>query len=139
MKLHFCRRFATCGAITPEEQEQRVLYASVLEYEHDHVSIFILLCWLVLDTLCVFVHLFVNIRTSSVFLSPLYWWTVLHCVRDYLLQVRILVWNWTQYMPMLFSIIKKNKKHLHKVKPIHFSMLIRALKWEKNKWDKKCI
>ncbi|XP_039506416.1 VPS9 domain-containing protein 1-like [Pimephales promelas] len=30
------RRFATCGTITPEEQEQRVLYASVLEYEHDH-------------------------------------------------------------------------------------------------------
>ncbi|XP_077049632.1 VPS9 domain-containing protein 1 [Siphateles boraxobius] len=30
------RRFATCGIITPEEQEQRVLYASVLEYEHDH-------------------------------------------------------------------------------------------------------
>jgi len=104
MKLHFCRRFATCGAITPEEQEQRVLYASVLEYEHDHVSIFILLCWLVSDTLCIFVHRFVNIRTSSVFLSPLYWWTVLHCVRGYLLQVRMLVWNWTQYMSMLFSI-----------------------------------
>lgn len=26
------------GVITPEEQEQRVLYASVLEYEQDHVS-----------------------------------------------------------------------------------------------------
>ncbi|XP_067246269.1 VPS9 domain-containing protein 1 isoform X2 [Chanodichthys erythropterus] len=30
------RRFATCGTITPDEQEQRDLYASVLEYEHDH-------------------------------------------------------------------------------------------------------
>ncbi|KAL1256996.1 hypothetical protein QQF64_012541 [Cirrhinus molitorella] len=30
------RRFATCGTMTPEEQEQRVLYASVLEYEQDH-------------------------------------------------------------------------------------------------------
>lgn len=30
------RRFATCGTMTPEEQEQRVLYASVLEYEHDY-------------------------------------------------------------------------------------------------------
>uniref|UniRef100_A0A8C1BHM8 VPS9 domain containing 1 n=2 Tax=Cyprinus carpio TaxID=7962 RepID=A0A8C1BHM8_CYPCA len=32
----FLRRFATCGTMTPEEQEQRVLYASVLEYEQDH-------------------------------------------------------------------------------------------------------
>ncbi|XP_026143081.1 VPS9 domain-containing protein 1-like isoform X1 [Carassius auratus] len=30
------RRFANCGTMTPEEQEQRVLYASVLEYEQDH-------------------------------------------------------------------------------------------------------
>ncbi|KAL4623575.1 VPS9 domain-containing protein 1 isoform X1 [Arapaima gigas] len=30
------RRFASSGAATPEEQEQRVLYASILEYEQDH-------------------------------------------------------------------------------------------------------
>ncbi|KAA0715099.1 VPS9 domain-containing protein 1 5-day ovary-specific transcript 1 protein [Triplophysa tibetana] len=30
------RRFATCNTMTPEEQEQRVLYARVLEYEQDH-------------------------------------------------------------------------------------------------------
>ncbi|TRY85246.1 hypothetical protein DNTS_009282 [Danionella cerebrum] len=30
------RRFATCGTMAPEEQEQRVLYTSVLEYEQDH-------------------------------------------------------------------------------------------------------
>ncbi|KAE8295766.1 VPS9 domain-containing protein 1 5-day ovary-specific transcript 1 protein [Larimichthys crocea] len=30
------RRFAASGAITAEEQEQRVLYANVLEYEQDH-------------------------------------------------------------------------------------------------------
>uniref|UniRef100_A0A8C1L3Y1 VPS9 domain containing 1 n=1 Tax=Cyprinus carpio TaxID=7962 RepID=A0A8C1L3Y1_CYPCA len=30
------RRFVTCGTMTAEEQEQRVLYASVLEYEQDH-------------------------------------------------------------------------------------------------------
>nr|XP_023682836.1 VPS9 domain-containing protein 1 isoform X2 [Paramormyrops kingsleyae] len=30
------RRLAAVGMITPEEQEQRVLYASVLEYEQDH-------------------------------------------------------------------------------------------------------
>ncbi|KAJ8416320.1 hypothetical protein AAFF_G00383420 [Aldrovandia affinis] len=30
------RRFAGSGLITPEEQEQRVLYANVLEYEQDH-------------------------------------------------------------------------------------------------------
>ncbi|XP_051953654.1 VPS9 domain-containing protein 1-like isoform X2 [Xyrauchen texanus] len=30
------RRFATCGILTPEEQEQRMLYANVLEYEQDH-------------------------------------------------------------------------------------------------------
>lgn len=33
------RRFATCNTVTPEEQEQRVLYARVLEYEQDHVSL----------------------------------------------------------------------------------------------------
>lgn len=32
------RRFAASGAMTAEEQEQRVLYANVLEYEQDHVS-----------------------------------------------------------------------------------------------------
>uniref|UniRef100_A0A672KMH5 VPS9 domain containing 1 n=1 Tax=Sinocyclocheilus grahami TaxID=75366 RepID=A0A672KMH5_SINGR len=32
------RRFVTCGTMTAEEQEQRVLYASVLEYEQDHVT-----------------------------------------------------------------------------------------------------
>lgn len=32
------RRFAASGAMTAEEQEQRVLYANILEYEHDHVS-----------------------------------------------------------------------------------------------------
>ncbi|XP_028813883.1 VPS9 domain-containing protein 1 isoform X2 [Denticeps clupeoides] len=30
------RRFAASGTITPEEQEQRLLYANVLEYEQDH-------------------------------------------------------------------------------------------------------
>ncbi|XP_052008382.1 VPS9 domain-containing protein 1 [Xyrauchen texanus] len=30
------RRFATCGTMSQEEQEQRLLYASVLEYEQDH-------------------------------------------------------------------------------------------------------
>ncbi|KAG7473225.1 hypothetical protein MATL_G00093370 [Megalops atlanticus] len=30
------RRFAGSGLITPEEQEQRLLYANVLEYEQDH-------------------------------------------------------------------------------------------------------
>ncbi|XP_073709780.1 VPS9 domain-containing protein 1 isoform X1 [Misgurnus anguillicaudatus] len=30
------RRFANCNIMTPEEEEQRVLYASVLEYEQDH-------------------------------------------------------------------------------------------------------
>ncbi|XP_075875388.1 VPS9 domain-containing protein 1 isoform X2 [Nelusetta ayraudi] len=30
------RRFAASGAMTAEEQEQRVLYANILEYEHDH-------------------------------------------------------------------------------------------------------
>ncbi|XP_051512395.1 VPS9 domain-containing protein 1-like isoform X2 [Myxocyprinus asiaticus] len=30
------RRFPTCGTMTPEEQEQQILYASVLEYEQDH-------------------------------------------------------------------------------------------------------
>lgn len=33
------RRFAASGAMTAEEQEQRVLYANVLEYEQDHVSV----------------------------------------------------------------------------------------------------
>uniref|UniRef100_A0A8C7SZE7 VPS9 domain containing 1 n=1 Tax=Oncorhynchus mykiss TaxID=8022 RepID=A0A8C7SZE7_ONCMY len=31
-----CRRFAASGTITAEEQEQRVLYTNVLEYEQDH-------------------------------------------------------------------------------------------------------
>lgn len=26
--------------MTPEEQEQRVLYANILEYEQDHVSVY---------------------------------------------------------------------------------------------------
>ncbi|XP_077423752.1 VPS9 domain-containing protein 1 isoform X2 [Vanacampus margaritifer] len=30
------RRFAASGEMTPEEQEQRILYTNVLEYEHDH-------------------------------------------------------------------------------------------------------
>ncbi|XP_036391622.1 VPS9 domain-containing protein 1-like [Megalops cyprinoides] len=30
------RRFAGSGLITPEEQEQRLLYANILEYEQDH-------------------------------------------------------------------------------------------------------
>ncbi|XP_030587527.1 VPS9 domain-containing protein 1 [Archocentrus centrarchus] len=30
------RRFAASGAMTPEEQEQRLLYTNVLEYEQDH-------------------------------------------------------------------------------------------------------
>nr|XP_057931876.1 VPS9 domain-containing protein 1 isoform X2 [Doryrhamphus excisus] len=30
------RRFAASGAMTPEEQEQRILYTNVLEYEQDH-------------------------------------------------------------------------------------------------------
>lgn len=33
-----CRRFAASGAMTAEEQEQRMLYTNVLEYEQDHVS-----------------------------------------------------------------------------------------------------
>lgn len=33
------RRFAASGAMTIEEQEQRTLYANVLEYEQDHVSV----------------------------------------------------------------------------------------------------
>ncbi|XP_068549956.1 VPS9 domain-containing protein 1 isoform X1 [Anas acuta] len=32
------RRFSSSVALTPEEQEQRALYAAVLEYEQDHVS-----------------------------------------------------------------------------------------------------
>lgn len=37
---HCCipRRFSSSVALTPEEQEQRALYAAVLEYEQDHVS-----------------------------------------------------------------------------------------------------
>lgn len=31
------RRFAASGSVTAEEQEQRILYANVLEYEQDHV------------------------------------------------------------------------------------------------------
>ncbi|KAM9376851.1 VPS9 domain-containing protein 1 isoform 2-T2 [Pholidichthys leucotaenia] len=30
------RRFSACGALTAEEQEQRMLYTNVLEYEQDH-------------------------------------------------------------------------------------------------------
>ncbi|KAG9273081.1 VPS9 domain-containing protein 1 [Astyanax mexicanus] len=30
------RRFSSTGTITPEEQEQRVLYANILEYDQDH-------------------------------------------------------------------------------------------------------
>ncbi|KAI4904467.1 hypothetical protein NFI96_015122 [Prochilodus magdalenae] len=30
------RRFSSSGTMTPEEQEQRVLYANILEYEQDH-------------------------------------------------------------------------------------------------------
>ncbi|XP_025895363.1 VPS9 domain-containing protein 1, partial [Nothoprocta perdicaria] len=30
------RRFCGSAALTPEEQEQRALYAAVLEYEQDH-------------------------------------------------------------------------------------------------------
>ena len=33
------RRFAASGAMTAEEQEQRILYTNVLEYEQDHVSL----------------------------------------------------------------------------------------------------
>lgn len=32
------RRFCSQVALTPEEREQRVLYAAILEYEQDHVS-----------------------------------------------------------------------------------------------------
>ena len=32
------RRFSSSVALTPEEQEQRALYAAILEYEQDHVS-----------------------------------------------------------------------------------------------------
>lgn len=32
------RRFSGSAALTPEEQEQRALYAAILEYEQDHVS-----------------------------------------------------------------------------------------------------
>ncbi|XP_072551443.1 VPS9 domain-containing protein 1 isoform X2 [Salminus brasiliensis] len=30
------RRFSSSGTMTPEEQEQRILYANILEYEQDH-------------------------------------------------------------------------------------------------------
>lgn len=33
------RRFSSSVALTPEEQEQRALYAAILEYEQDHVSV----------------------------------------------------------------------------------------------------
>lgn len=33
------RRFAASGTVTAEEQEQRILYTNVLEYEQDHVSL----------------------------------------------------------------------------------------------------
>lgn len=36
-----CRRFSSSVALTPEEQEQREVYAAILEYEQDHVS----MCW----------------------------------------------------------------------------------------------
>lgn len=32
------RRFCSQVALTPEEREQRALYAAILEYEQDHVS-----------------------------------------------------------------------------------------------------
>lgn len=35
----FARRFCSQVALTPEEQEQRALYAAILEYEQDHVSV----------------------------------------------------------------------------------------------------
>lgn len=33
------RRFCSQVALTPEEREQRALYAAILEYEQDHVSL----------------------------------------------------------------------------------------------------
>lgn len=33
------RRFCSQAALTPEEREQRALYAAILEYEQDHVSL----------------------------------------------------------------------------------------------------
>lgn len=32
------RRFSSNAVLTPEEQEQRAIYAAILEYEQDHVS-----------------------------------------------------------------------------------------------------
>ena len=32
------RRFCSQVALTPEEREQRALYAAILEYDQDHVS-----------------------------------------------------------------------------------------------------
>lgn len=37
--LFVIRRFAASGTVTAEEQEQRILYTNVLEYEQDHVSL----------------------------------------------------------------------------------------------------
>lgn len=42
------RRFAASGAMTAEEQEQRVLYANVLEYEQDHVSYIVFILYSIL-------------------------------------------------------------------------------------------
>lgn len=33
------RKFSCSAIMTPEEQEQRILYANILEYEQDHVSV----------------------------------------------------------------------------------------------------
>lgn len=33
------RKFSSSVIVTPEEQEQRDLYANILEYEQDHVSV----------------------------------------------------------------------------------------------------
>lgn len=41
--LFVTRRFAASGSVTAEEQEQRILYTNVLEYEQDHVSL--TSCW----------------------------------------------------------------------------------------------
>lgn len=37
--LHY-RKFSSSVMLTTEEQEQRVLYANILEYEQDHVSVY---------------------------------------------------------------------------------------------------
>ena len=56
--------------------------------------------------------------------------TIIYIIRIMIIDnIYIVVWNWTlQYMAMLFSI----KETFGQSKPIHFSMLIRALKWETN-------